>query len=67
MLSCAGPFLRYVDQLEAELRRAHRSIFGPLQLIPSMLNCGRTGVYAHRVKLKISAQELRRHHLPSDT
>jgi hypothetical protein len=58
-----------VDQLEAELRRAQRSIFGPLQLIPqAWLNMRKNWNLTRIVlKLKISAQELRRHQLPSDT
>jgi hypothetical protein len=67
-LSAQAPFLRYVDQLEAELRRAQHSIFGPLQLIPqAWLNMRKNWNLTRIVlKLKISAQELR-HHLPSDT
>ena len=68
-LGAQAPFLRYVDQLEAELRRAQRSIFGPLQLIPqAWLNMRKNWNLTRIVlKLKISAQELRRHQLPSDT
>jgi len=64
-----APFLRYVDQLEAELRRAQRSILGPLQLIPQVWLNMRQNWNLTRIvsKLKISAQELRRHQLPSDT
>jgi hypothetical protein len=68
-LSAQAPFLRYVDQLEGELRRAQRRIFGPLQLIPqAWLNMRKNWSPTRIVlKLKISAQELRRHQLPSDT
>jgi hypothetical protein len=68
-LSAQAPLLRYVDQLEAELRRARRSIIGPLQLIPqAWLNMRKNWNLTRVVlKLKISAQELRRHQLPSDT
>jgi len=66
-LSAQAPLLRYVDQLEAELRRAQRSIFGPLQLIPqAWLNMRKNWNLTRIVsKLKISAQEVRRHPLPS--
>jgi hypothetical protein len=68
-LSAQAPFLRYVDQLETELRRAQRSIFGPLQLIPqAWLNMRKNwNVTRIVLKLKISAQELRRQQLSSDT
>ena len=68
-LTAQAPFLRYVDQLEAELRRAQRSFLGPLQLIPqAWLNMRKNWNLTRIVsKLKISAQELRRHQLPSDT
>ena len=68
-LSAQAPLLRYVDQLEGELRRARRSIIGPLQLIPqAWLNMRKNWNLTRVVlKLKISAQELRRHQLPSDT
>jgi hypothetical protein len=33
-LSSLAPILRHVDQLEAELRHAQRSILGPLQAVP---------------------------------
>jgi hypothetical protein len=68
-LSAQAPLLRYVDQLETELRRAQRSIFGPLQLIPqAWLNMRKNWNLTRIVlKLKISAQEVRRHQIPSDT
>jgi hypothetical protein len=68
-LSAQAPLLRYVDQLEGELRRARRSIMGPLQLIPQAWLNMRKNWNLKRVvlKLKISAQELRRRQLPSDT
>ena len=68
-LSAQAPLLRYVDQLEAELRRAQRSVFGPLQLIPQAWLNMRKNWNLTRVllKLKISAQELRRPQLPTDT
>lgn len=68
-LAAQAPFLRYVDQLEAELRRSQRSILGPLQLIPqAWLNVRKNWNLTRIVsKLKISTQELRRHQLPSDT
>jgi hypothetical protein len=68
-LSAQAPVLRYVDQLQAELRRAQRSIFGPLQLIPqAWLNMRKNWNLTRIVlKLKISARELRRHQLPSGT
>ena len=68
-LSAQAPFLRYVDQLETELRRAQRSLFGPLQLIPqAWLNMRKNwNVTRIVLKLKISAQELRRQQLSSDT
>jgi hypothetical protein len=67
-LSAQAPLLRYVDQLEAEVRRAQRSIIGPLQLIPqAWLNMRKNWNLTRVVlKLRISAQELRRHQLPSD-
>ena len=68
-LSAQAPLLRYVDQLEAELRRARRSVLGPLQLIPqAWLNMRKNWNLTRVVlKLKISAQELRRPQLPGDT
>ncbi len=33
-LANLGPVLRYLDQVEADLRRAQRSLLGPLQAIP---------------------------------
>ena len=68
-LSAQAPLLRYVDQLEAELRRARRSVIGPLQLIPqAWLNMRKNWNLTRVVlKLKISAQEVRRRQLPSDT
>jgi len=68
-LNAQAPLLRYVDQLEAELRRARRSVLGPLQLIPqAWLNMRKNWNLTRVVlKLKISAQELRRHQLPTDT
>ena len=68
-LSAQAPLLRYVDQLEAELHRARRSVIGPLQLIPqAWLNMRKNWNLTRVVlKLKISAQELRRRQLPSDT
>jgi hypothetical protein len=68
-LSAQAPLLRYVDQLEAELRRARRSFIGPLQLIPQAWLNVRKNWNVTRVvlRLKISAQELRRRQLPSDT
>jgi hypothetical protein len=68
-LSVQAPLLRYVDQLEGELRRAQRSIIGPLQLIPqAWLNLRKNWNLTRVVlKLKISAQELRRQQLSSDT
>jgi len=68
-LSAQAPLLRYVDQLEAELRRARRSFIGPLQLIPqAWLNVRKNWNLTRLVlRLKISAQELRRRQLPSDT
>lgn len=68
-LSAQAPLLRYIDQLEAEVRRAQRSIIGPLQLIPqAWLNMRKNWNLARVVlKLKISSQELRRRQLRSDT
>ena len=68
-LAVQAPFLRYVDHLEAELRRAQRSILGPLQLIPqAWLNVRKNWNLTRIVtKLKISAQERYHHQLPSDT
>jgi hypothetical protein len=68
-LSAQAPLLRYVDQLEADLRRAQRSIIGPFRLIPqAWLNMRKNWNLTRVVlKLKISAQELRRHQLSKDT
>lgn len=68
-LSAQAPLLRYVDQLEAELRCAQRSIIGPFRLIPqAWLNMRKNWNLTRVVlKLKISAQELRRHQLSKDT
>jgi hypothetical protein len=68
-LTAQAPLLRYVDQLEAEVRRAQRSIMGPLQLIPqAWLNMRKNWNLTRVVlKLKIYAQELRRRQLPNDT
>jgi len=68
-LSAQAPLLHYVDQLEGELRRARRSVIGPLQLLPQAWLNMRKNWNLTRVllKLKISAQELRRPQLPTDT
>src|SRR5262245_21908830 len=68
-LSAQAPLLRYVDQLEAELRRARRSVMGPLQLIPqAWLNMRKNWNLTRIVlRLKIAAKELRRPQLPTDS
>ena len=68
-LCAQAPVLGYVDQIEGELRRAQRSVIGPLRLIPqAWLNMRKNWNLTRVVlKLKISAQELRRQQLSSDT
>jgi hypothetical protein len=68
-LIALAPYLRYVDQLEAELRRAQRNILGPLQVIPqAWLNLRKNWNLTRLVsKLKISMQERFHQQLPSDT
>ncbi len=48
-----APLLRYVDQLEAELRRARRSLLGPLQAVPqAWLNVRQNWTFG-RILLKL--------------
>jgi len=59
-LTAHAPFLRCIDQLENDLRRAQRHPLGPLQLVPQALLSLRKNWNLSRIitKLKISGQEL---------
>jgi hypothetical protein len=52
-LTGLAPMLRYVDQLEAELRHARRSLLGPLQAVPQAWLNVRQNWTLDRVLLKL--------------
>jgi hypothetical protein len=53
VLQSLAPMLRYLDQLEAELRRARRSLLGPLQAVPQAWLNVRQNWTLDRILLKL--------------
>src|SRR5262249_51156780 len=63
------PVLRYLDQVEADLLRAQRSILGPLQAVPQMWKNLRQNWSFTRlvIRLRLFGHDFAHRRLPSDT
>jgi hypothetical protein len=68
-LADLGPVLRYLDQVEADLRCAQRSALGPLQAVPQMWqNLRQNWSFTRAIaRLRLFASDFRYRRLSSDT